>query len=272
MNYERAKKAFEEYLDGYDRKDEKVKLKIVHTYGVVHCSEKIAEGLKLSSQDMELARIIALLHDIGRFEQIKRFDSFEPSSMDHAAYGVQILFEEGMIEKFVEDRRWDSIIREAIARHSDFALELQKVKKDQEERTLLHARLIRDADKLDNCRVKLTESLEVLLGCSAQEAGSFPVTDRVYEQACAKESILSAYRKTPMDYWLSYLAHIFDINFLPTLEIIVKKNYIERTMERIAYTNPQTNERMRHLEKLLLEFAQENLKAAPADQLVRHFQ
>ncbi len=36
--------------------------------------------------------MIALLHDIGRFEQLKRFDSFLPDTMDHAAYGVKILF------------------------------------------------------------------------------------------------------------------------------------------------------------------------------------
>ena len=39
MDFEQAKQAFELYLNGYDRKDEKVYLKIVHTYGVVDCSE-----------------------------------------------------------------------------------------------------------------------------------------------------------------------------------------------------------------------------------------
>lgn len=76
MEYERAKKAFQEYLNGYDREDAKVRLKIVHTCGVVACSEKIAAGLQLSREDTELARVIALLHDIGRFEQLKRYQSF----------------------------------------------------------------------------------------------------------------------------------------------------------------------------------------------------
>ena len=66
------------------------KLKIIHTYGVVECSRKIAEGLKLSEEDCNLAQIIGLLHDIGRFEQLKCYDSFEPETMNHAAYGVKI--------------------------------------------------------------------------------------------------------------------------------------------------------------------------------------
>ena len=32
INYEKAKDAFEIYLDGYDRQDDKIKLKIVHNY------------------------------------------------------------------------------------------------------------------------------------------------------------------------------------------------------------------------------------------------
>ena len=98
MNLEYAKKQFDKYLDDYNREDDKIKLKIVHTYGVTACSRKIAQGLKLSEEDCQLAELIGLLHDIGRFEQLKRFDSFEPDTMDHASFGVQILFEEGMIK------------------------------------------------------------------------------------------------------------------------------------------------------------------------------
>ena len=75
MDYKNAKALFEQCLDGYDRNDDKVRLKIVHTYGVVKQSEEIAKRMRLSEEDTELARMIALLHDIGRFEQLKRFDS-----------------------------------------------------------------------------------------------------------------------------------------------------------------------------------------------------
>lgn len=35
-----AKEEFEHYPDGYDRENDKVKLKIIHTYGVVECSRR----------------------------------------------------------------------------------------------------------------------------------------------------------------------------------------------------------------------------------------
>ena len=152
MDYNQARMEFEQYLNDYDRTDGKVKLKITHTYGVVARSGQIAERMGLSAEDRELAKMIALLHDIGRFEQLKRYDSFLPETMDHAAYGADILFKGGLIRRFLEENTWDSIIEEAIRKHSDYILS-----GIEDQRTLLHARLIRDADKLDNCRVKLED-------------------------------------------------------------------------------------------------------------------
>ena len=117
-----AKKAFENYLNDYDRKNEKIKLKIVHTYGVMECSKKNAEDMKMSAEDCELAQLIGLLHDIGRFEQLKCYNRFEPGTMDHAAFGVRILFEERLIRRFVEEDKWDEIIKTAIGHHSDYCL------------------------------------------------------------------------------------------------------------------------------------------------------
>ena len=35
IDFKHARGVFEEYLNGYDREDEKIKLKIIHTYGAV---------------------------------------------------------------------------------------------------------------------------------------------------------------------------------------------------------------------------------------------
>ena len=137
MDLQYAKQQFERYLDNYDRADDKVRLKIAHTYGVTECSRQIAERMGLSEEDCRLAQLIGLLHDIGRFEQIKRFDSFEPDVMDHAAFGVQILFEEGLLRRFIKKDDWDGIIRAAIAKHSDFKLEGCSMRKSSGMRTSL---------------------------------------------------------------------------------------------------------------------------------------
>lgn len=252
MDLQYAKRQFEQYLDNYDRADDKVRLKIVHTYGVTECSRQITGRMGLCEEDRELAQLIGLLHDIGRFEQIKRFDSFEPDVMDHAAFGVRILFEEGMIRQFVKEEAWDDIIRTAIARHSDF--KLQGV---SGERALLHAKIIRDADKLDNCRVKIVDSVETIIGVTAEEVGRDQISPEVMEQFLRKESILSSARKTKMDYWLSYLAYFFDINFDETLDIVREKQYVEKIIDRIPYSNPKTIKQMEKVREVLISYIDE---------------
>ena len=255
MELERARGKFEEYLSGYDRENDKVRLKMIHTYGVTEYSRQIAGRLGLSEEDQELAQLIGILHDIGRFEQLKRYDSFEPDTMDHAGFGVQILFDEGMIRDFIEDGQWDSIIRTAIARHSDFRLE-----GIQNERELLHARIIRDADKLDNCRVKLEDTVETILGVSAEEVGRTKISKAVMEQFKRKESILSSMRKTKMDYWISDLAYFYDINYKVSMELICEHDYVERLIRRIPYSEPQTRIQMEEVEKMLRQYCEERLR------------
>ena len=209
MNYNNAKQKFETYLESYDRSNDKVRLKIIHTYGVVHDMSEICHRMHLTEEDTELARIIALLHDIGRFEQLKRFDSFEPTTMDHAAYGVQVLFEEGMIRQFVPEDTWDDIIRTAIARHSDFHLE-----GITDNRTQLHARLIRDAD----------------------------------------QCIYSPDRVTKMDYWVSYVAYFCDIYFRASFDIIEEHDYLNKIIDRIPYSNPDTKQKMENIRTHLAKY------------------
>lgn len=249
MDLSHAVRKFEEYLDHYDRDDDKIRLKITHTYGVVEYSRKIALRLGLPEEDVELAQIIGLLHDIGRFEQIKRFDSFEPATMDHAEFGVRILFEEGMIRQFLEKGDWDQIIETAVARHSDFRLE-----GIQDARALLHAKIIRDADKLDNCRVKLMDALETFMGADAQEIGAAAISPKVRRDALQGKSILSADRATLMDYWVSYLAYFYDLNFRESLDIVEEHDYVRRIVHRIPYTDPETAETMKELESRLREY------------------
>lgn len=95
--------AFAEYVRNYDPSDEKIKLKIDHTYRVAGLCQRIAESLDLSEPDVDIAWLLGMLHDIGRFEQIRRFGTFnDVQSVDHAEFGADLLFKEGLIRKFVE--------------------------------------------------------------------------------------------------------------------------------------------------------------------------
>ena len=126
IDFEKAEKAFNNFLDSYDKNDEKVKGKIVHTFNTVKVSEKLAKDLNLNEEDTNLSKLIALLHDIGRFEQAKYdakcFDQVE-LNMDHGDYGAKLLFEENLIRNFINDDKYDNIIYKAIINHNKSEIE-----------------------------------------------------------------------------------------------------------------------------------------------------
>lgn len=103
INRKNVINAFAEYVRNYDPSDEKIKLKIDHTYRVAGLCQRIAESLGLSEPDVDIAWLLGMLHDIGRFEQIRRFGTFnDAQSVDHAEFGADLLFREGLIRKFAE--------------------------------------------------------------------------------------------------------------------------------------------------------------------------
>lgn len=103
INRKNVINAFAEYVRNYDPSDEKIKLKIDHTYRVAGLCQRIAESLGLSEPDVDIAWLLGMLHDIGRFEQIRRFGTFsDADSVDHAEFGADLLFKEGLIRKFAE--------------------------------------------------------------------------------------------------------------------------------------------------------------------------
>ena len=47
-----------------------------------------------------------------------------------------------------------------------------------------------------------------------------------------------------MDYWISYLAYFYDINYKVTYESIRDNYYVDKLIGRIPYTNPKTRMEM----------------------------
>ena len=165
IDFNQASIAFKKYLQDYDLEYGKIELKIRHTYGVVNASEYIAKELSLDDENIELAKLIALLHDIGRFEQIKKFDCFiDNKNIDHAILGNEILFKNTLIRNFIKDTQYDNIISKAILNHNKLS-----IKDGLTDKELLHAKIIRDADKTDNFRVKAEDNFENIIDNSSKE-------------------------------------------------------------------------------------------------------
>ena len=137
--------AFDKYVNNFDLDDKDIQLKYNHSYRVADLSKKYAKLLHFSDEEVLLAEAIGLLHDIGRFEQIKRYNSYDDgNNMNHADYGVFLLFEKGLIKQFWKNENDYELIKFAIENHNKLAIPII-----DDERIMKFAKLIRDVDKLD---------------------------------------------------------------------------------------------------------------------------
>lgn len=252
IDIKKAKLVFKKYISNYRQDKLGYNLKVVHTYKVIENSHIIATKMNLSEEDVALAELIALLHDIGRFEEIKVFNQFESVKFDHANYGTKVLFENGLIREFIEDDSYDKIIEIAIKNHNKY-----KIEDNLDYRTLLHAKIIRDADKLDNFRVKKEEKVEAIFPGKVKtkdEIENSLISDKVYEAIMKNKCVDIHDRKTPLDYWLCVLAFIFDINYKETYKIIKDNNYVDIIIDRFTYKKDDTKIKMEKIRKISKEY------------------
>ena len=251
-----AKEVFSKYVNEFDVKDPKIDLKIRHTFHVQNLSEYLAEKIGLNDEDFRLASLIGLLHDIGRFEQLKENDSyFDFIGWDHADYGIKLLFDDGMIRKFVEEDIYDEIIRKAIYHHNKISL----VEDGLTEREILFAKIIRDSDKLDNYRVKVNDTFEAIIGATQEEVENSTYTEKIFEDFKKEQLIVSKECKTIIDFWLSFLAFTFDLNFKESYIYLKENDYINREIDRINYKDEKTKEMMEEARVILHKYIDRKL-------------
>ncbi len=206
---------FKQYTNNYLSYGEMIALKISHTKRVAEICLEIARGLNLSSEDIELAYICGYLHDIGRFEQWKRYQKFNDSqSIDHGDLGYSILRENDFINKFIENTLDKEVILSSVKYHNKY-----KIPDDLTDREKLFTNIVRDADKIDILYEYTIGKIKINLDDSK-------MTDKVFENFKNHTIISLKDRKTKADALAISLAFPFDINFSDSLKILRDKNYL----------------------------------------------
>lgn len=243
IDIKKACEAFAEYVKPYDINNGKIALKVRHTYRTAEVAKKIAKDLELDEEQVLLAQLIGLLHDIGRFEQLKIYDTFiDKDSIDHANFGVKILFSEGIIRNFIEETTYDNIIYKAIKNHNKFEIEEGLTKEE-----LLHAKIIRDADKTDIFAVfveDIEEGKDVLY--NYKEVSKQIVSPKIMSDFKEYKQSNRDYFTRDIDNYINIVAFIFDYNFITGLKVIKENRYIERTMKPICICK-DTKEQMQQI-------------------------
>ena len=236
-----AKEIFLKYTDRYDQSNGKIHLKIVHTLAVAEVMDRLTKSLSLTEKQCELAYICAIFHDIGRFEQVRRYDTFlDHLSVDHAQLGCEVLEENGFLKEL--STKEQEIILTAIRNHNRFRIE-----EGLDEETLLFCKLIRDADKCDIFRVFACEEMVDTMGETIEQVAQEKVTESVYNSIFAHHCIKKEERQTGLDKWVSFLGFLFDMYFDESICLLAENRYYRKPFDQTKFADAQTQLRVNEI-------------------------
>lgn len=277
INRKNVINAFAEYVRNYDPSDEKIKLKIDHTYRVAGLCQRIAESLGLSEPDVDIAWLLGMLHDIGRFEQIRRFGTFnDVQSVDHAEFGADLLFKEGLIRKFAEgyyeecelarsgNEEAEQIIKNnehhnkdtgllemAIRQHNKY-----RVKEDLTERQRMFCDILRDADKVDIFKVNADIPMEIIYDVTTEELKNGIITKEVLESFYKKKTVLKSVRKSAVDHIVGHISLLFELVYKESYRQAKEQGYVYKLLDfksDVPEVNAEFDDMRKYVDEFLME-------------------
>lgn len=277
INRKNVINAFAEYVRNYDPSDEKIKLKIDHTYRVAGLCQRIAESLGLSEPDVDIAWLLGMLHDIGRFEQIRRFGTFnDVQSVDHAEFGADLLFKEGLIRKFAEgyyeecelaepeNQEDEQIIKNnehhnkdtgllemAIRQHNKY-----RVKEDLTERQRMFCDILRDADKVDIFKVNADIPMEIIYDVTTEELKNGVITKEVLESFYKKETVLKSVRRSVVDHIVGHISLLFELVYKESYRQAKEQGYVYKLLNfksDVPEVNAEFDDMRKYVDEFLME-------------------
>lgn len=245
MDIKKSKDEFMKYTNNYDIENENIDRKIYHSLRVMEISKKIATNMGLVNEQIELATLIGLLHDIGRFEQFKIYQTYSDlESIDHGDLGADILKQNNFIRNFIKEAKYDEIILKSVQNHNKY-----KIADDLNKEEKLFCKIVRDADKIDI----LYEAIEIFWKNGREEIQNDLISDKVYNEFLSKKPIKKDknMKKNGIDKLVLMLAFVFDINFHESLEILKKEDYLNKILNNFDFKRQDTKEKIENIRNVL---------------------
>ena len=224
---------FESYVNRFLGADEWInahlQMKLDHTWKTCEEIGVLAGQLALNEQQKQIAEVVALFHDVGRFPQFAEYRTYnDAKSIDHARLAVEVLRREGVLDVLRrEERQW---VETAIEQHGRKSLPAQL-----NGQALLFAKLIRDADKLDIFRVVMEryqqyreDPARVLWKPELPDEPRY--SQAVFEAVRNGQLVEHTMMQTAADMMLCKLSWVYDVNFAATLARLREKGLLEQVL------------------------------------------
>lgn len=244
---------FDNYADSFTNGPvdlrEAVLLKQEHTRRVCEDMEQLCKSINLEDPLLFAARIVALFHDIGRFQQYKDYSTFQDrKSVYHSLLGLNIIEENQLLDEFPKDI--SLIIKTAILYHSAKAVP-ENLPKEQD----LLCRLIRDADKLDIYSIVASHYTNPHQARKEIIETGLPDLPTVSSEICASvsrgEIVDFSNIRCLNDFKLIQIGWVYDLNFTRSFQLIKQRGHfdlIKVQLPAIAEANQAIELAQKHLD------------------------
>lgn len=279
------KYAFIAYAAPYNIQDDRIRLKIEHTYRVAALCERIAKSLGLNGSDIDMAWFLGMFHDIGRFEQVKRYGTFDDSkSTDHAALSADIVFgkenagtktdaaESDTSELNTPESNTvkpDMAVHEQIKKASaymDMRIAELAVRNHNayrlpdtlSEREKMFCNILRDADKIDILKVCVEEPALAVYAVTEEELRNCSVSDEVMKAFCDGKTVLKSIRKTAADKLVGHISLVYELVYPESLIIAKEQGYLDRLLD-FSSDNNTAKEQFKLIRAKMGKYLNENI-------------
>lgn len=254
IDIESGKKEFVNHVQKIGIENQRVDMKIGHTMRVVENSKKIAIAQGLEKEQIQLAELIGLLHDIGRFEQYQKFDKNTKNKVldnvqkfDHGEAGVKVLKENNYIRKYIKEDIYDDIIYTAIYEHNKYELP-KNLSKDE----ALFCKMIKDADKLDlfyEANYIYWQTPERI-----QQVEEGKLSKKMLEDFEQYKLTNNRNKESETDQILRFASFVFDMHFSYSFKIVKENDFISKMIDRFVYQVPKTKNEMLRVKQIANEY------------------
>jgi hypothetical protein len=241
----------EQYIRSFRSSSEEynkhIEIKKIHTFRVVKEIVEIGVQLGLDAHQIVFARILALLHDIGRFEQYHKYGTFsDAESENHSEIALRVIKNEAMLPALPQV--WQVALSKCILNHN-----VPTVPNGEGKLVDFFSRLLRDADKLDIWRVALENDIWHKFE-KFKKNPHYDIPREIMNCFRKRRIVPVEYAATLHDSYLLRLSWIFDINFKSALQKVKSRNIVERFLSKFFIT-----ENIKRVEEILDEYLAKKL-------------
>ena len=250
----KAEQEFLAYTAAYDIDDPKIRLKVDHTLRVASLCVQIAKSLSLDEEDTDTAYLAGLLHDIGRFEQVRIYHTFRDSvSVNHAMLSADLLFKKGLAPRFYPEREKDDLIEKSIHLHNAYRLPDELTDRER-----MFCCILRDADKIDILRVNLETPMTEIYDLPEEAFLYSEISDPVYEDMLAHHDVNRANSKTGIDFMMGHVAFVYGLVYPASIRIMKEQGHLDRMLS-FESRNESTRKRIERIRSEISAYVQEKV-------------